>query len=311
MALELSSSSITQATSMPPSTLDALNDHDSICERCSTNPSAGVRLPAAFDLALTRSMPDALLRALQSCAACLAHDARTIDRAHVEAVHALFGPMAVPLEPWLAARAVVARPELGGAPQLVVDDEAALVSPAESWERRLEALVRANAPEVVIEGARTSLARARARDVRLEWERVRAWPAEEVFLGTVAFGEIARVLAAHALPSLLGGPAVTPVLAAIDRAAAMLVLGDEALAYRHELHADSQRTTDMRRARGLELAVRFLDELGHTDLRTNQDTLVDDCYFALARFGEADEAAAMYRCWLERAVPRAWRRVVR
>ena len=63
-----------------------------------------------------------------------------------------------------------------------------------------------------------------------------------------------------------------------------------------------------RRAIGLHLAVRFLDELGRTDLRDSQDTLVDDCYFSLLRHGLPDAAARIYRAWLELAVPRAWAR---
>lgn len=67
--------------------------------------------------------------------------------------------------------------------------------------------------------------------------------------------------------------------------------------------------TDMGFARGLELAVRFLDELGHTGLRDNQDTLVDDCYFTLRAHGHGSEATDVFRVWLEDAVPRAWRKV--
>lgn len=282
-----------------------------VCARCTATPIDGVALPSSFDAALTSTMPEGLLRALARCAACLAHDQRTIDRAHVEAVHAALGRFAVPLEPWLAARAVVARPELAGVAQLVADVDAILVSPAESWQRRHDALVRAGAPEVVLDQARASLERTQADDVRLEWEGVAAWPAEDVFRGTVAFGEIARAMAEHALPAFVGATDATALLAAIDRAAAALVLDPAALAYRHRLQAEVERTADTRRARGLELAVRFLDELGHSDLRTNQDTLVDDCHFALAAVGLADEAAAVYRLWLETAVPRAWRRVLR
>jgi hypothetical protein len=282
-----------------------------VCARCTANRIAGVMLPSAFDVALTSTMPQALLSALANCAACLAQDERTIDRAHVEAVHARFGRSALPLEPWLARRAVAARPELARASLLVADVDATLVSPVETWERRLEALTHAHVPGVVLAQTRQSLEAARALDVRLEWDRVAPWPAEDLFPGTVAFGEVARVMAEQVLPAFLGRRDAAPLLSAIDGAAAALVLDSVTLACRHRLQAEVEveRKTDARRARGLELAVRFLDELGHSQRLTNQDTLVDDCHGALASVGLGDEAAAVYRCWLEAAVPRAWRRV--
>jgi hypothetical protein len=253
-------------------------------------------------------MPEALTRAIEASARCLEHDAQTIDRAHVEAAHLAFGPFAVPLLPWLASRARAARPELEG-DLLVAPADAQLISPVESWEQRLASLLRLDAPSVVVDDARRRLARARDGTDQLEWERVHTWPAPEVFTGTIAFGEIARTLAAHALPPLLDAPRAHEILGAIDHAIDTLVLDGSSLALRHALEENAGREGDPRRARGLQLAVRFLDELGHTDLRTNQDTLVDDCHFALARHDRHDEADAVYRLWLFEAVPRAWHRV--
>ena len=80
---------------------------------------------------------------------------------------------------------------------------------------------------------------------------------------------------------------------------------------RHALAAAGAAAGDPAEARGLELAVRILDELGHTDLRDNQDTLVDDCYFTLRAAGRPAVAARVYRAWLDEAVPLAWRAIVK
>jgi len=285
---------------------DPLEATEYVCERCAHAPVTSVPLPFVLD-DLVQTMPPRLLDALADCARCLAHDGVHIDRAHVEAVHTCFGAFAIPLEPWLAERAVVARPELAGAALLVVDVDATIVDPAENWQRRLDALRTLEAPEVVIAQARASLERARAHPVSLEWERVAAWPCPSRFPGTTAFGAIAKVMAEHALPPLVGAHAWEPIRSAIDRAIDELRLDASFLSYRHAL-SNEPAHTDLR-ARGLELAVRFLDELGHTDLRTNQDTLVDDCHFTLASAGLAAEAASVHRTWLEVAIPRALRLV--
>ncbi|MBK9030376.1 MAG: hypothetical protein IPL61_03395 [Myxococcales bacterium] len=274
-------------------------DHPDPCARCGA-------ADADADAWPDHTLPAPLRAALVACVRCLAHDGVTIDRAHVEAVHLAFGATAEPLEPWLAARAVAARPELAGAPLLVAPPEAILVAAAENHQRRLDRLLELAAPAVILDEARAALADAQARPERLTWELVAPWPAA-TFPGTTAFAEIARTLAALALPALVDEPA--PLLARIDLAATALVLDAEALAARHALAAAMATAATPAQAGGLELAVRFLDELGHTDLRDNQDTLVDDCYFALRHHGRADVAARVYRTWLDDAVPRAWRAV--
>lgn len=266
-----------------------MDDDGEPCARCDGGPVD----PAAWADA---AMPAALREALVRCARCLAHDGVTIDRGHVPAVLRAFGPDAEPLEPWLAARAIAARPELAGAALLVAPTDAVLVQAEENHRKRLDALLRLDAPAVILDQARLDLADAAARPVRLEWERVAAWPAPHL-TGAIAVGELARTLAALAIPALVAEPA--PVLAAIDAAASALVLDAGGLAYRHALAATA----------GHELAVRFLDELGHTGLRDNQDTLLDDCYFTLLHHGHADLARTVYATWLDVAVPRAWRRV--
>lgn len=262
-------------------------------------------LPAAL-APVAAALPDALAAELVRAARCLAHDGVTIDRAHVERVHELLGPIAEPLAPWLAERAIAARPELAGAGLLVAEADAVLIPPAELARGRLEALVRVDAPGVLIAGAREALAAVEASPARLEWERVHAWPAPARFAGTVAFGEIARAMAEHAIPPLVGPRDQDEILGAISWVIPRLVLDEDGLAYRHQLAAMAADPRDPRRARGLQLAVRFLDELGRTDLRDNQDTLVDDCHAALRGQGLAEAAARIHRAWLELAVPRAW-----
>jgi len=281
------------------------------CRRCVERPIDRRELAAAFAPELAASLPDALADELVRCLRCLAHDGVTIDRAHVERVHELLGPIAEPLAPWLAERAIAARPELAGAELLVAEADAVLIQPAEIARGRLDALLRVDAPDVLIADARAALAAADASPVRLEWERVHAWPAPARFPGTVAFGEIARVMAEHAIPPLVGPRDQDEILGAISWVIPRLVLDEDGLEYRHQLAAMAAEERDPRRARGLVLAVRFLDELGRTDLRDNQDTLVDDCYFSLQRQGLADAAARIYRAWIEVAVPRAWARVTR
>jgi hypothetical protein len=275
------------------------------CARCAVRGTE----PAPLERPELGPLPAALARALAASVACLAADGRSIDRAHVEAAHAAFGAFAWPLEEDLAARARGARSDLPREGLLVTDGMATLVHPADNLARRLASLETAGAPEVILADTRADLAVARRVDVRLEWERVHAWPAPHLFPGTVAFGEIARVMAAYALPLLLGAEDSKVARTAIDTAAAALVLTPEALAYRHALDHAAVRESALRQRRGLELAVRFLDELGHTDRLSNQDTLVDDCHFTLAAAGLAEEAAQVHRIWLERAVPAAWRRV--
>lgn len=274
------------------------------CARCAARGTE----PGPFESAELGPLPAALARALAASVACLAEDGRTIDRAHVEAAHAAFGAFAWPLEDGRAASAREARPDLPREGLLVTDGTATLVHPADNLARRLASLETAGAPEVILADTRADLAVARGLDVRLEWERVHPWPAPRVFPGTEAFGVIARVMAAYALPLLLGAGESGLALAAIDAAASALVLTPEALAYRHALDHAAAFESALRQRRGLELSVRFLDELGHTDRLSNQDTLVDDCYFTLAAAGLAEEAAQVYRIWLERAVPAAWRR---
>lgn len=281
------------------------------CRRCAEAPprlaSLG-ELAAVLPPAIAAALPDELAAELVGCVRCLAHDGVTIDRAHVERVHERLGPIAEPLAPWLAERAIAARPELAGAGLLVAEADAALIRPAEIVRQRLEALVRVDAPGVLIAGAREALAAAEAAPVRLEWERVHAWPAPARFPGTVAFGEIARVMAEHAIPPLVGPRDQDEILGAISWVIPRLVIDEDGLEYRHQLAAMAAEEPDPRRARGLRLAVRFLDELGRTDLRDNPDTLVDDCYFGLLHHGPADAAARIHRTWLELAVPRAWER---
>jgi hypothetical protein len=134
---------------------------------------------------------------------------------------------------------------------------------------------------------------------------VHAWPAPGRFPGTVAFGEIARVMAEHAIPPLVGRDH-EEILGAISWVIPRLVLDEDGLEYRHQLAAMAAEERDPRRAGGLRLAVRFLDELGRTDLRDSPDTLVDDCHGSLLRCGLPDAAARTYRVWLEIAVPRGW-----
>jgi hypothetical protein len=232
----------------------------------------------------------------------MAVDGATIDRAHTERALASFGAFAEPLAPWLAERAIAARPELAGAARLVADVGALLIAPAESWRQRLERLVALRAPEFVVDDARRALARAEESDPRLEWERVHPWPAPGVFRGTEVFGAIACELAARVIAAMAPSEH-RDIVEAIQRAASALALDEAALALRARLAREA--TGGDRRARGLELAVRFLDELGHTGLRDNQDTLLDDdAHFASTRHGLE---LHLHRFWLERAVPRAWR----
>lgn len=281
-----------------------MSDDAYACARCAARGTE----PAPFERPEMGPLPPDLARALAASVACLATDGRSIDRAHVEAAHAAFGAFAWPLEGDLAARAREARPDLPREGLLVTDGTATLVHPADNLARRLASLETAGAPEVILADTRSDLEAARGLDVRLEWERVHPWPAPHLFPGTVAFGEIARVMAAHALPLLLGAEVSRVPLGAVDAAADALVLPADALTYRHALDHAAVSESALRRRRGLELSVRFLDELGHTDRLSNQDTLVDDCHFTLAAAGLAEEAAQVYRIWLERAVPAAWRR---
>jgi hypothetical protein len=275
------------------------------CRRCTERPIDRGELAAVLAPAAAAALPGGLADELVRCLRCLAHDGVTIDRAHVERVHEQLGPIAEPLAPWLAERAIAARPELGGAGLLVAEADAVLIQPAEIARQRLDALVRVDAPGVLIAGAREVLAAAEASMVRLEWERVHAWPAPARFPGTVAFGEIARVMAEHAIPPLVGRDH-EEILGAISWVIPRLVLDEDGLEYRHQLAAAAAEERDPRRARGLGLAVRFLDELGRTDLRDSPDTVLDDCYRSLLRYGLADAAVRIYRAWLELAVPRAW-----
>jgi hypothetical protein len=291
---------------------DADADLELRCRRCedrpAVDPGARRELAGVLPPAIAEALPDELADVLVRCVRCLAHDGETIDRAHVERVHEALGPIAEPLAPWLAERAIAARPELAGAELLVAEADAVLIPPAEIARRRLEALIAVDAPGVLIAGARAALAAAEQRPVHLEWERVHAWPQPARFPGTVAFGEIARVMAEHAIPPLVGPRDQDEILGAISWVIPRLVLDEDGLEYRHQLAAMAAEEPDPRRARGLRLAVRFLDELGRTDLCDNQDTLIDDCHGSLRGQGLADAAARTYRAWLELAVPRAWSR---
>jgi hypothetical protein len=289
------------------------SDFHYVCRRCpdpaADRPIDRGELLHVMPPAIVDALPAPLAAELVRCVRCLARDGATIDRAHVERVHELFGPTAEPLAPWLAERAIAARPELAGAGLLVSDAEAVLIQPAEIARQRLESLIRVDAPSVLIADMREAVVAAEAAPVRLEWERVYAWPAPARFPGTVAFGEIARVMAEHAIPPLVGPHDQDEVLGAISWVIPRLVLDEDGLEYRHQLAAMAPEERDPRRARGLVLAVRFLDELGRTDLRENQDTLIDDCYAALSGQGLSELAARIYRAWLEVAVPRAWARL--
>jgi len=292
-------------------------DFHYVCRRCpepeADRPVDRRELGQVLAPAIADAIPDGLAAELVRCVRCLAGDGVTIDRAHVERAHEQFGPICEPLAPWLAERAIVVRPELAGAGLLVADADAVLIHPAEIARQRLESLIRVDAPGVLIADMREALAAAEAQPVRLEWERVYAWPAAAAaarYPGTVAFGEVARVMAEHAIPPLVGPRDQDEILGAISWAIPRLVLDEDGLEYRHQLAAMMRDERDPRRARGLELAVRFLDELGRTDLRDNQDTLVDDCYFALHRQGLDDLAARIHRAWLELAIPRAWTRLL-
>lgn len=281
------------------------------CARCADRPIDRPidrrELAAVLAPAVIEALPGGLADELVRCLRCLAHDGATIDRAHVERAHEALGPIAEPLAPWLAARAIAARPELAGASLLVAEADAVLIPPAESARQRLDALISVDAPDVLTAGAREALAAAEASPVRLEWERVHAWPAPGRFPGTVAFGEIARVLAEHAIPPLVGRDH-EEILGAISWVIPRLVIDEDGLEYRHQIAAMAAEERDPRRAGGLRLAVRFLDELGRTDLRDSPDTLVDDCHGSLLRCGLPDAAARIYRVWLEVAVPRGWAR---
>lgn len=270
-----------------------------VCARCDPEPPDEIEAARWLELGMPAEL--ALALALAACARCMAVDGATIDRAHTERALASFGSFAEPLAPWLADRAVAARPELAGAARLVADVGALLIAPAESWRQRLERLVALRAPEVVVDDARRALARAEESDPRLEWERVYPWPAPGVFRGTEMFGAIACELAARVVPAMAPSEH-RDIVEAIQRAASALALDEAALALRERLARDA--TGADRRARGLELAVRFLDELGHTGLRDNQDTLLDDAHFASTRHGLVLD---LHRFWLEHAVPRAWR----
>jgi hypothetical protein len=280
------------------------------CRRCPAPPHERPldrrELEVVIAPAIVGALPGELADELVRCVRCLAHDGVTIDRAHVERVHELLGPIAEPLAPWLAERAVVVRPELAGAGLLVAEADAVLIPPAEIARQRLDALVAVEAPDVLIAAAREALAAAEATSVRVEWERVHAWPAPARFAGTVAFGEIARMLAEHTIPPLLGPPDDGEVLGAIAWVIPRLVIDEDGLEYRHQLAAMAAAERDPCRAEAFRLAVRFLDELGRTDLRDSPETLIDDCYLSLRRHGLHDAAARIYRGWLEVAVPRAW-----
>jgi hypothetical protein len=255
---------------------------------------------------LVAALPDALAADLTACLRCWSRRDRTrIHCVHVERVHHRFGPFAVPLEPWLAERARAARPELAGTALLVAETDAVLVHPAELYRRHLERLLTLAVPDVMLDDVRTRIAETERHDVRIEWERVHAWPCEAEFPGTIGFAEIARTLAEYTLPRLAGD---ATMLEAIERAASRLMLDDADRAYRDRLAATAEDAAGPASAAGRELAVRFLDELGHTGLRTNQDTLVDDCYFTLLHARRTD-AAGVFHAWLELGVPRAWRRL--
>src|SRR5262245_2642360 len=107
------------------------------CPRCTERPIDRRELVAVLAPAVAEALPGELADELVRCVRCLAHDGVTIDRAHVERVHELFGPLAEPLAPWLAERARAARPELAAAELLVAEADAMLIHPAEIARRRL------------------------------------------------------------------------------------------------------------------------------------------------------------------------------
>lgn len=305
---------MTDAEDDPDAELDEDADLEPRCRRCplpgseAEQPIDRHELVPALGPALAVALSAELAEALVRCVRCLAHDGAAIDATHLEHVHERLGAIAEPLAPWLVERAVAARPELAHAELLVAEADAVLISPADIARRRLDALVQHDAPSVLIEGAREALAAAEAAPARLEWERVHAWPAPARFPGTVAFGEIARTLAEYAIPPLVGPIDAGEVLAAISWVIPRLVLDEDGLEYRHTLAAMAAEEPELRRARGFALAVRFLDELGRTELRTSPEPLVWDCYCALRDQGLAAAAAGLHRAWLEVAVPRAWAR---
>lgn len=272
---------------------DELDDVGYTCGRC----GLGQR-------AMTQgSIEDALAGALL----CFRVDGRRADRAHVEAVHDLFGAYALPLEPRVAERARAANPQLADAAILVAPVDATLVDPVESWTRRVERLIELHAPDIVIDRARASLARASANPVRLEWERVRAWPAVASYPGTIGYGVVARTTAALVFESLVPGESER-LLAPIDRAIAELRLDLDGFGERARFVdeiARAETTGDLRRRLAFRFAVRCLDELGHTGLRDDQDTLVDAAHGALLHARRDADARSVFSRWFEVAVPAA------
>lgn len=264
-----------------------------VCERCGRNQRAlrAEGLESALDRART----------------CFAEDGSRIDRAHVEAVHDLLGTFALPLEARVAERARVARPELARFELLVAPEDATLVHPREALSNQLERLIELRAPDVVLDHLRDSIARWEGRDVHLDWERVHGWPSPTSFPGTVGFGVIARLVAAHTFEALVPSDS-SRLLGPIDDAISSLRLGLDGFAARADLVSDVARAEivgDVERNVAFRFAIRCLDELGHTGLLDNQDTLVDDAYFTLRHARRDADARAVFTLWLDVGVPAA------
>lgn len=262
------------------------------CEGCDAGPASVDELAPFLAPDLVASMPADLRPALAACARCLSRTGETIDRVHTEEALAAFGGFVAPLPRFLIAAAHGARPDLAASDHLVYEVGALLVHPAEVLRQRIANLEQLKAPDVVIDPTRAKL-RARENElVRLEWERVHAWPPPEaVSGGSRAHAALAKVLARHALPALLDLASHADLLRAIEKAADTRRLDAEGWALR-------ERLTSLERSA---LPIRMLDELGCTDLRDNQDTLLDDTYFTLKAHG-LPGAESVYRVWLEAAL---------
>jgi hypothetical protein len=278
-------------TSTEPEELD--EDGYPPCEVCGTEPAPNDALTAFVDPSRLAALEGPIRRALAACARCLSLTGETIDRVHAEALLRAFGGFCAPLPTFLEAPARAARPDLAASSLLVYEIGAQLWQPADALRQRLASLESLKAPEVVIASMREQLAAREHEVVRLEWERVHPWPARSACDGSRAHAALAKVLARHAMPCLLERDAAREI-AAIERAADTGRLDDEGWAIRRAL-ADTERG---------KLAVRFLDELGSTDLRDNQDELLDDVYYTL-RHHRLPEAKTVCRVWLEAAVAHA------
>lgn len=250
-----------------------------------------------FEPAFLASLDRAVFAALAACARCLARSGERVDREHVEAVMVSLGGACFPLGRRFADRARSERPELAAAEVIVIEDGAAVWGPRVVLGERIASLERLRAPEVVIAPLREELEARRDERFLPEWHRVWAWPPPvEVAGRTLAHVAMAKVLARAALPRL-GSAAALP---AIERAADRAIVDAEGWEKREALAASAPSDA------GARLALRYLDELGHTDLLSDQDTLLDSTYFAMRGAG-LPRGGDVCRVWLEDAFPAGWR----